>query len=270
MTRHDVLTSSESEQLLLYLYDELAPDQRAPVEAHLRECEACRLELASLRETLATVDSAGLAEMATFDAPGEWHEIRERLAKPALRLLPAPTPVLSLLAKAAAILVLAGVSFVVGRNWEDLALGLGLVPSPEAASSAVGEGQVSPPATRAEGMALFTERTHGYLNRSRMVLLEFANAQEAPDSVFLRQASRTLLEENSYARLVAGEIEDQRLEELLDDLGRILREISTLTQPGDTRAVDRIRTYLNNSGLLDQLEILSTPVGRIASRRSRV
>lgn len=266
------MTSSRSERLLLFLYDELESGERAAMEEHLRECAECARELTSLSETLATVETARLAEMATVDAPGDWEQIRARL-EPAL-LFAAPRQASSAwwMAKAAAILLLAGASFVVGRNWEDLALGLGLESDPGIASIDTGDGSGVPagPETRAEGIALFTERTHGYLNRSRMVLLEFANTDEAQHSMFLRQASRTLLEENSYARRVAGEIEDQRLEELLDDLGRILREISLLTEPGDTRAIDRIRAYVNNSGVLDQLEILSTPVERLASQRSRV
>ncbi len=47
-----------SERLSEYLDGELAPDRRAALEAHLRDCPACRQELEALRRTTARLEAA--------------------------------------------------------------------------------------------------------------------------------------------------------------------------------------------------------------------
>lgn len=68
--------------LLAYLRNELAPDERARVDAHLAACAACR---ASLDAFAALV--AGLAESAPAAPAPDWvryaAEVRARVARPA-------------------------------------------------------------------------------------------------------------------------------------------------------------------------------------------
>jgi predicted anti-sigma-YlaC factor YlaD len=66
-------------RLAEYLVGALKGRARSRVEEHLRECAACRAEVAALERTGAILD-AGLL----FDAPdGTWDSISRRIAQPA-------------------------------------------------------------------------------------------------------------------------------------------------------------------------------------------
>lgn len=71
------------DRIQAYCDGELAPAQREAVETHLRECPACRRELASTRRLWAEVEAAGRPEAAGRVWPG----VAARLAR---RERPAP------------------------------------------------------------------------------------------------------------------------------------------------------------------------------------
>ena len=79
----------------------------------------------------------------------------------------------------------------------------------------------------------------------------------------IRKASATLLEENAHARQVAHRIRDKDIEQLLDELATILGQIARLTDHDDT-STERVRTYVNDSGVLLQLELFSAASDRMA------
>ena len=117
-------------------------------------------------------------------------------------------------------------------------------------------------------MQYFSQLTHGYLNRSRFVLLELTNGHDAADTAGLRAASITLVGETRAAKRVAGQLADPRIKDLLIQVEGILTELSQLSGKGDLATLDRIRTEVNNSGVLTQLELLSTGPARLAQERS--
>jgi len=261
---------SMQEDLLLYFYDDLEPARRAEVEGHLRGCGRCREELDSFRATLTAVDESGLRIAATVDRPGDWDALERRLRLSGGVLghrLAAPARTLL---RAAAIIAIAALSFAAGRQWDTVGTTVaGLIPETLRPVPTLSTPGVEHP----DGLSPlqeFSRKTNDYLDRSRLVLLEFANAEQALDSPVLRQASRSLAKENTLARRVAGEVADQRLEDLVTELGNIMIEISHLSGPGDTTTMNRIRTYLDTSGLLDRLEIISAGDQRFAQRRPRV
>lgn len=64
-------------QLSAYADDELAPDERREVEAHLRTCEQCREELAGLRQVKYLI-----GRMPEPEVPDEvWQGLRRRIAQ---------------------------------------------------------------------------------------------------------------------------------------------------------------------------------------------
>jgi len=258
------------EDLLLYLYDDLPPARRAEIVAHLEACDRCRQELESFRETLSAVDASGLLDAATHDAPGSWTALESRLellADRPRRRLPVAT---RFLLRAAAIVLVAALAFIAGRRWDTLEPRLaGLFPGglrPVEALAPPDRGRMEDQSA----LQVFSRRTNDYLDRSKLVLLEFANTEEALDSPALRQASRNLAQESKAAQRVAGEGADRRLEELVTELGHILLEISRLSGPRDTATINRIRADLDASGLLDRLEIMSAGAPHIAQGRRRV
>jgi putative zinc finger protein len=264
------------EDLILYIYDELPDDRRALTEAHLEACRSCREEMDSFEATLQTIDRAGMVDFATVHAPGDWSELEARLEASRSAVAPLTLPFArrpGLLAKAAAILLIVGGSFVAGRYWDSIGSSLGLPGGAGDDGSLTGNptsgGPRGIPEDSAARLRFFSEKTNGYLDRSRLVLLELANTGSAADATALRAASGNLLRENRLARTVAGQVADRRLEDLVGQLETILRQISRLSDQGDQATIDRIRAYVNNSGVLEQLEILSTAPQRVAEDRSR-
>ncbi|HET9480787.1 MAG TPA: hypothetical protein VFP98_03450, partial [Candidatus Polarisedimenticolia bacterium] len=116
----------------------------------------------------------------------------------------------------------------------------------------------------------FSEQTNDYLLRSHLVLLEVANADSVPASPGLKQASIGLLRDTKLARQVAGELDDERLQTLVAEIESVMREIASLSGSDDSESIDRVRAYLNNSGVLDQLEVMRMAPARLAEDRSRV
>ena len=247
----------QESEILLLLYGELDPISRRNLETHARDCHACAGTMAGLGSTIDTVRRSRLGEMATLEGPGSWPALRAALAASPRPRRERGWPVL---ARAAAVLLVAGASFAVGRWW-DGNLGIGGGRAGEARGDSDGMDS-------AGRVALFSERTNDYLDRSRMVLLELANGDLGGERLSLSQASRALLQENPTAREVARQIADRRLQQLVDELETILSQISTIQDAGASQA-DRIRTYVNNSGVLEQLEVLSAVPERLASTRRR-
>ena len=262
---------SMEQELILFLYDEVSSDRRTEVEGHLRTCAGCTEDLASFRSVLDTIDRANLGQMATREGAGDWPSLRAMILSTGV---PSHRPSVSPLLKAAAIVVLAGATFVLGRNWDSIAPdslrdAFNLASASTAMVSPEGRTPQGSPEEHNTGWRLrvFSEETNGYLDRTRLVLLEVANTGGTPMPGPIREASRNLLRENPHARQVAGRIEDPRIEELVGQLEGILREIAQLSDTGDSTTIDRIRAYVNNSGVLLQLEIFSSASDRMAAAR---
>ena len=250
--------NSIQQDLVPFLYGEL-PDHRGDaIEAHLRSCASCKEELASFRSTLDLVDSAGLVEMATHSEPGDWIGLRDRLLE---ARSPAAVSWTGHLLRAAAILVVVGSSFILGRNWDSVAPG----QPPAIPDDASGPEDL--PSRFQDGswrLRVFSEQTNGYLDRTRLVLLELANTDGTPVPGMIRNASRSLLKENAHARQVAHRVRDPLIEGLLDELATILDQIAKATDEDDRTSTEKLRTYVNDSGVLLQLEIMSAASDRVA------
>ena len=280
--------SSFHQDLILFVYDDLPAEQKERLNAHLSACSRCLNQVSSIRSTLGAIDRAGipqaLAATAPVDWDAEWRRLRARLegmnARGGARADAMPgaadaregsdRSAFSPLLKAAAVVLLAGASFVIGRNWESLSPELGWLGSGRPSDTRTlpsNDGLAVPLGVEAR-MQYFSELTHGYLNRSRFVLLELANGHDAGDAAALREASITLLGETRAAKRVAGQLADPHIKELMTRVEGILTELSQLSDKGDVATVNRIRTEVNDSGVLTQLELLSTGPARLAQERS--
>src|SRR6267142_559567 len=213
--------SSLHQDLILLVYDDLPAEQKEKLNAHLSACNRCLNQVASIRSTLGAIDRAGIPQALAVPTPvdwdAEWRRLRTRLEGlnarggpkvpefhevPTVDALPAVTgarggsnrSAFSPLLKAAAVALLAGASFVIGRNWEFLSPELGWSGSdrPSDTRALPSNDSLAVPLGVEARMQYFSELTHGYLNRSRFVLLELANGHDAGA---LREASITLLGE---------------------------------------------------------------------------
>jgi len=260
------------EDLVLHLYDELSEAERTALDSHLAVCNDCREELRSSRDALQTIDGARINQMATFRLPS-WDDLEDELAYSLAPLPLAATPRrfggMSTMAKAASILLLAGGAFIAGLQWNSIAAAIVQTASTSRMAQPPhpldGTGAAPLPAVASAGdrMRAFAEQTHGYFQRSRLVLLEFANSDQISDGT-MSAASRNLLRETASARRVAGQIHDERIQDLVVTLEEILTRIAS----NDTDAAERARLRSDVEDLLGRLE-LTAPPERFAQERSR-
>jgi hypothetical protein len=262
------------EVLVLSLYEELPPAERASLEAHLDTCDACRADLRASRSAIETVDSARLDAMATFRLP-TWDELEDEMITSLPPVMaPARAHAFSVFAKAASIVLLAAAAFLAGRQWDGIAGavvtagGPARLAQPTHPLDGAGSPVASLPseASPGERMRAFTEQTHGYFQRGRLVLLEFANTDQISGFAdgTMRTASRTLLRDSAAARRVAGQIRDERIQDLVVALEEILTRIAA----NDSDPAERARLRVDVEDVLGRLE-LTAPPERLAQERSR-
>lgn len=261
------------EDLVLHLYDELTQAERTALDSHLAVCNDCREELRSSREALQTIDGARINQMATFRLPS-WDDLEDELAFSLAPLPLAATPRrfggMSTMAKAASILLLAGGSFIAGLQWNSISDAIVQTAStsrmaqpPHPLDDTASGAAPLPVASAGDRMRAFAAQTHGYFQRSRLVLLEFANSDQISDST-MSAASRNLLRETPSVRRVAGQIRDERIQDLVVTLEEILTRIAS----NDSDAAERARLRSDVEDLLGRLE-LTAPPERFAQERSR-
>lgn len=254
------------DEIILHVYEEDSPAELARMQDHLTACIPCREEVSSLRATLDLIGQAEIGIGTATEPDGEWPRLRERIA--ASGPVRAISPTARVLLKAAGITVLVGASFVSGRLWQSPS-GPGTPgqsPASEGNNRDWTTAQDSLPALSAEAKSAllqkFSRETHGYLKRSRMVLLAFSNAAPEDASSGLTQASAALLREASRARRLAGECRDPRLQELMVQLEQVLNEIARVSTGDDSASAARVRASADLASVLDQLEILAGQTGR--------
>jgi hypothetical protein len=202
------------------------------------------------------------ADLDRLHAPAVREELGIRLTRAAAAWEP-ERPALGWWMKAAAAIAIAGASFLAGTRFPSLVRR----DAPGPVRPAQGQPESAPLDAESQVRA-FSERTGGYLNRSRLVLLEIANAETASQSGMLQEITRKLLRESREAHQVADQMADPRFEEIVARLEGILREASRLSDWGDAPAVQRIRGRLNDSGVLEELELLIPVPARVTERRS--
>ncbi len=252
------------QDLVLYLYGEMPEGAGDGIAGHVAACRSCADDLESFRSTLEIVDRSGIREATTLEPPLTWAALRTGLQTVQVGTsLSAPGRLL----KAAAVVIVAGTAFLMGRYWDDVSpagaggssLGRAYVPGPAGGPPLPGVEGIRPvPQDAVWRLRVFSEETNGYLDRTRLVLLEVTNADAGPESETLRRVSRTLLRESRHARQVAEKIDDRSLADLVGRLKGILEQIALMTDQNGVTALDQIRTQVNNSGVLVELEILSS------------
>jgi hypothetical protein len=215
-----------SEEDLVMLYYREAPED---IRTHLESCAECRTAYRNLVRVLDACDDLPVAEPHAAFESRMWHQIRPRLHPPRERNR------WWVLAGAAAMLVLA---FLAGRFSR---------PSHEVPLAVSAEGR-----RRVLEMALTD-----HLERSQMVLTEFANSPDAPEE---RQRARNLIDENRLYRQTATDHGDRALTQVLDDLERVLLEVSHGTDPAE------IKSRMDSESLLFKLRVLESHLNRSEDR----
>jgi len=239
-------------------YEEMNAEQQHFFKDHLSVCEKCTSSFEEMKSTLLFMDKRVRPE------PGKafWDLYEERLAqriekeeilqpeRESLRKKFSRTfiPVPKWAYQAAAALVLIAAGIFIGR--------MVFLPSAQELQQASQQPGLTTP--QQPGTEL-VNRTQNYIERSKLILLALVNfdpTTEDPyalDLPFQQQVSKELVQEASYLKRELAESDQERLENLIIDLERILLQIANLESENDFEAIELVKEGVNNRGILMEI-----------------
>jgi hypothetical protein len=230
------------------LGDDAASGGPLATERHLEECSPCRALYASLQRVLNVVDSLPVPERSADYGAQVWQRIEHSLEHSAgarrrsLWMLPSTWRWAAAGAAFAALMVTA---FVAGRFYPRL----------------------NPPAQLAAADAQTGERVllvavGDYLERSQMVLIELTNANPKVSLDISAEQERAggLVTETRLYRQTAARTGDARITGVLDELERVLVDITHAPSQMTPRQMDELRQRLEAEGILFKIRVLGSNV----------
>jgi len=249
-----MITHLDEEQLILHYYGE--EGETLAVEQHLEQCGECRTMYASLARVLNVVDSLPVPERAEDYGAQVWKRIERKLPVKrrgswlsAMPWLPAIPMRWAAFGTAFAGLLIA--AFLAGRMSPTLHIGNG-------------------PKTIANNAAADTQGPErvllvavgDYLERSQMVLIELANAGgKGPVDISSEQErAGDLVTETRLYRQTAARTGDARIASVLDDLERVLVDITHEPSKISSQQLGSLRQRLEAEGILFKIRVLGSNV----------
>jgi|SRR5450432_2051243 len=233
------------EQLILHYYGEEGDTLLA--EQHLDECEACRGLYGSLQRVLNVVDSLPLPQRGAEYGSLVWNRLESQL--PIRRRLwnfPSPWRWAVTGTAVAGLLVAA---FVAGRFF----------PSQQQPTRRVVQMASSDPQA---GERILLVAVGDYLERSQMVLVELANAnpKTSMDITSEQERASDLVSESRLYRQTALHTGNAAVASVLDDLDRVLIEISHAPSRISPEELEKLRQRLQAEGILFKIRVLGSNV----------
>ena len=248
------------DELVLHYYGEMTPGEEQRAAAHLADCAPCHSSLTALQRALAAVDAAPAPEPADGFERTMWARLEPAL--PSRRagwfswLAIAPAR----LALAAGLVVLVAGAFLAGRLWQRG----GPEPSVQTAGGAKAAEDVR------ERVLLIDLGEH--LDLSQMMLVELVSAGDETGMDMSAESARAeqLLAANRLYRQTAEATGDTGLAQLLDELERVLVDVSA--SPGQMSADDiaQVRQRIDHNGLLFKVRVVSSEVRERQKARNRM
>jgi hypothetical protein len=236
------------EQLILHYYgeadDAAGANDTLATERHLEECGECRGLYTSLQRVLNVVDGLPVPERSADYGAQVWQRIEHRLgARRRTRWnLPAPWRWAAASAAFAALMVTA---FVAGRFYPGHRQ-----PAKLAATD---------PQT---GERVLLVAVGDYLERSQMVLIELTNAsvKGSKDISAEQERAGDLVTETRLYRQTAARTGDTRITGVLDELERVLVDITHAPSNMTSDQLEALRQRLEAEGILFKIRVLGSNV----------
>jgi hypothetical protein len=232
------------EELILHYYSEEGDVFSA--EQHLEECGECRLHYASLQRVLNVVDTLPVPERGAEYGGEVWRRIEGRLPVPRQWWTPRGSWRWAGAVAALASLVVA--AFLAGRFY------------PAAHHKAAPEQTA---ADTQAGQRILLVAVGDFLERSQMVLIELNHADPSSRKVDIsaeQERASDLVSENRLYRQTALHTGDTQMAGVLDELERVLVDISH--QPSEMAPADleSLQKRLESDGILFKIRVLGTNV----------
>jgi len=237
------------EQLILYYYGE---DGESPAAGrHLEECAECRDVYGSLQRVLNVLDGMPVPEQAEDYGVRVWRRIEGRL--PVRRGDWLPIFPWRWVVAGAAVAGLLIAAFLAGRFYQQ----------PRQPEIAAGK-----PDQQAKERVLLTA-VDDCLERSQMVLTELANANPKGrlDISAEQERASDLVSESRLYRQTAAHTGDTAVANMLDELDRVLLDITHAPSELSPADLDRLRKRFEADGILFKIRVLGSNVRREESRQ---
>lgn len=236
------------DDLILLHYGE---GRNRDAEAHLRECAACRGSLAEMSRVLNAIQADPLPQRDELYGDAVWNRIRAHLPeKPAgwRERLAAWWNQKHTWATAGAMAVLVVAAFLAGHYWKPD------TRTPIAVTA-------TPPVEKVRERVLLVA-VGSHLERSQMVLVELANAPASDGTDISREQQRAqeLLSANRLYRQTAAQAGDANVAGVLDQLERMLIEISHRPSKLSKADVESLRRQIESQGLVFKMRVVESNV----------
>ena len=239
------------EQLALHYYGD--SDSAAAVEQHLGECRECRLQFEQLRAVLGAVEMPAPQRAALYENE-VWGRLRARLPERTSRsrFWWLSMPPIQRWAVVGALAAVITVAFLVGRFSQRTPTGT--TPTP------TGTSNMADRQSARDSILLVAVGDH--LERSQMVLIELVNTQPARsvNIAAQQQAAKALLDDNRLYRQTALQVRDTAVADVLDELERLLVDLSHRPTTVSEREFDDIRQRIESQGILFKVRIIGSQV----------
>jgi hypothetical protein len=234
------MTHVSNEELILHYYGEA--EDPAPVDRHLDECPECRAVYGSLERVLNVMEALPVPERSAGYGGQVWQRLESHLPiRTRFRFWTSPV---RWAAAGAALATLLVAAFLAGRHYPAARGPVRMAADPQAQERilrlAVGD----------------------YLDRSQMVLIELANASPRArlDISSEQERAANLLIENRLYRQTALQTGDAVVAGVLEELERVLLEISHAPSRLEPAQVDDLRRRLRAEGILFRIRVLGSTV----------
>jgi hypothetical protein len=233
------------EQLILHYYGE--EGETLAAEQHLDECEDCRELYGSLQRVLNVVDSLPIPQRGPEYGAQVWNRLESRLpVRRRLWVFPSPWRWAVAGTAMAGLLVAA---FLAGRSYPQPH-----APKPVQMAAALADPQA--------GERILLVAVGDYLERSQMVLVELANANPKAtlDISSEQERAADLVSESRLYRQTADHTGNRAVASVLDDLDRVLLEISHAPSRISPEELEKLRQRLEAEGILFKIRVLGSNV----------
>lgn len=239
----DLSTHATHDELVLHYYGEDGSDA-ARVAAHVSACATCQASLEQLRQTLALVDTAPEGEPPAGYEATLWAKLQDQLEAPQpwWRRLTSDGPVRWAMAGTLAAVLIG--AFLAGWLAREVAAP---PPAPTEASAA-------PVRTRVLIVAV-----GDHLERTQMVLSDVLNTGDLTGAELVGDRARAsdLVSANRLFRQSAALAGDASMDEVLEELERVLVEIANAPADLSAAELDALRERIERRGLVFRVRVLS-------------